>query len=96
MEQLTDLVFLDLPDIGKTVNTEEPFGEIESVKAVSDLVSPLSGKITEVNTTLANNLDPLLKDAYGEGWIIKLQIENPQEAEKLLSSQNYAEHIGQQ
>ncbi|HEY4759826.1 MAG TPA: glycine cleavage system protein GcvH [Thermoguttaceae bacterium] len=74
IEALTDLVFISLPDVGLQVKAGEPFGEIESVKAVSDLYSPVDGKITTVNTAIVNNLDTLAKDPYEAGWLVKIKI----------------------
>ena len=79
---LTDLVHIDLPEPGREVWAGKPFGEVESVKAVSDLYSPVDGKIVEVNETLTKpdprtqivNLDPLTQDPYGAGWLVKIRV----------------------
>jgi len=76
VEVLTDLVFMSLPEVGRKVKAGEPFGEIESVKAVSDLNSPLDGEITEVNSDMVNNLETLSKDPYQAGWLVKIKIGN--------------------
>jgi glycine cleavage system H protein len=76
LEILTDLVFMSLPEVGRQVRAGEPFGEIESVKAVSDLNSPVDGEITEVNSDLVNNLETLSKDPYQTGWLVKIKIGN--------------------
>jgi glycine cleavage system H protein len=89
IKQLSDLVFIDLPEVGSEVKAEEPFGEIESVKAVSDLYSPLSGKVTEVNTNLADQPESLSKDAYENGWLIKLEMSDPSELDQLLDAGSY-------
>src|SRR5688572_3863372 len=68
VEQLQDLVFIELPQAGSRVEKGKRFGEIESVKAVSDLISPVTGEVVAVNEALRKSLDPLTKDAYGEGW----------------------------
>lgn len=73
VEQLSDLVFVDLPSTGKTVTKGESFGEIESVKAVSELVAPCDGTVEAVHEALADDLDILKKDAFGEGWMIKIK-----------------------
>jgi glycine cleavage system H protein len=73
VKHLTDLVYIDLPDVGEKIDQGERFGEIESVKAVSDLNSPLAGEIVEVNTELADNLDRVASDPYGAGWMIKVR-----------------------
>ena len=74
LEALTDLVFVDLPDVGRQVKAGQPFGEIESVKAVSDLYSPVDGEIVEVNSSLAGNLEHLAEDPYEAGWFVKIKI----------------------
>jgi glycine cleavage system H protein len=76
VQALTDLVFLELPPVGREVTAGEPFGEVESVKAVNDLYSPVDGVIVESNTDLANNLDRLSTDAFGAGWLIKVKLDN--------------------
>jgi glycine cleavage system H protein len=75
VEQLTDLVYMELPEIGRTVSAGEAVGEVESVKATSDLYSPLAGEVVEVNSGLPDNLDVLNTDPYGEGWILKMKID---------------------
>lgn len=92
VEQLRDLVYLDLPKTGSPVKQGEPFGEIESVKAVSDLVAPVSGKVVKVNTELADRLESLNTDPYGAGWMIEVEIANPQEAARLLDAAAYESH----
>ena len=73
VEQLTDLVFMELPTVGAQVKAGTPFGEIESVKAVSDLYSPVTGEVIEVNTALPDQLETMSDDPYGKGWIAKDQ-----------------------
>ena len=73
VDQLQDLVFIDLPQPGTRVEKGKRFGEIESVKAVSDLISPVTGEITAVNDELRKTLDPLSRDAYSAGWMIKVK-----------------------
>ncbi len=74
LELLTDLVYVDLPEVGRRVSAGEPLGEIESVKAVSDLYSPVDGEVVEVNTALADNLAGLADDPYDAGWFVKIRI----------------------
>ena len=74
IEALTDLVYLELPEVGKNVNAGEAFGEIESVKAVSDLYCPVTGEVTEVNTDIKDSLETLSEDPYGAGWIIRMKV----------------------
>lgn len=89
VEALTDLVFMQLPTVGRKVKAGESFGEIESVKAVSDLYAPVSGEIVAVNTTLPGQLEMLGKDPYGGGWIIKIRPDNPAEMNALLDRTAY-------
>jgi glycine cleavage system H protein len=74
LEALTDLVFVDLPQVGRTLAAGEPMGEIESVKAVSDLYSPVDGEVVEVNEALADQLEGLADDPYTNGWFVKIRI----------------------
>ena len=74
IEALTDLVFIELPAAARTVQAGKPFGEVESVKAVSDLYSPVDGEIVEVNRAVPDNLELLAKDPYGDGWLIKVKL----------------------
>jgi glycine cleavage system H protein len=89
---LSDLVFVDLPKVGKTVAQGDSFGEIESVKHVSDLYAPVSGTVTEVNKPLADNLEWLQQDPHGKAWMIKLKMSDPTEANALLDAVAYAAH----
>lgn len=90
LEALTDLVFVDLPDVGKTVERGEAFGEIESVKAVSELYSPVTGEIVEVNEELADQLETLPDDPYQKGWFARIQVTDPTGLDDLLSPEAYA------
>lgn len=89
VEALTDLVFMQLPPVGRTVKAGESIGEIESVKAVSDLYAPVSGEIVEVNAALPGQLDTLGSDPYGAGWIVKIRPSNPGEQAALLDQAAY-------
>lgn len=89
VEALTDLVFMQLPVVGKQVKAGDSFGEIESVKAVSDLYAPVSGEIVAVNTALPGQLDLLGKDPYGAGWIMKIRPDDPAEMSSLLDQSAY-------
>ena len=90
VKQLSDLVFLDLPDVGTDIMQKEPFGEIESVKAVFDLYAPLTGEVLERNEALMADLDLLKGDAFGAGWMLKIRIEKPSEVANLLDDSGYA------
>lgn len=74
VQSLTDLVYLELPAIGKTFRAGDSFGEVESVKAVSELLAPVDGEVIEVNTAVADDLEMLARDPYDEGWLIKLRL----------------------
>jgi glycine cleavage system H protein len=74
VEQLTDLVYMELPEVGRTVTAGEEIGEVESVKAVSPLYSPVQGEITAVNSSLPDNLETLTADPYDAGWIVKVRL----------------------
>jgi glycine cleavage system H protein len=89
VEALTDLVYLELPEIGRTVKTGESFGEIESVKAVSDLYSPVSGEIVDVNRSLPDNLERFHADPYGEAWIVKIRLSDEAGLADLLDQKAY-------
>lgn len=74
LEALTDLVFIDLPDVGREVKAKEPLGEVESVKAVSDIYSPVDGEVAEVNSEVADRLESLADDPYESGWLVKIRV----------------------
>jgi glycine cleavage system H protein len=89
VEQLNDLVYIELPESGKEVTAGGEFGEVESVKAVSPLYSPIAGEIVEVNRALSDSLEPLSDDPYGAGWIIKVRISDDSSLSKLLKHTAY-------
>jgi len=89
VEALTDLVFMQLPPVGRKVKAGESLGEIESVKAVSDIYAPVSGEIVEVNTVLPNQLETLGADPYGAGWIVRIKPDDPAELVGLLDQTAY-------
>jgi glycine cleavage system H protein len=94
-DQLGDIVFVDLPAPGKAVKQMDKFGEIESVKAVSELYSPVTGEVVEANPTLADSPQLVNDDPYGEGWMLRIRLGDPGEIEKLLSAQDYDDFIAQ-
>ena len=96
VEALTDLVFMQLPTVGKRVKAGESIGEIESVKAVSDLYAPVSGEIVAVNESLPGRLETLGKDPYGEGWIVRIKPDDPAELSSLLDRAAYDALVGSQ
>jgi glycine cleavage system H protein len=89
VEALTDLVYIELPQAGRQVAAGEPFGEIESVKAVSDLYSPVAGQIIEVNTAIIDHLDRLSADPYQAGWLVKIKLSDEAGLRELLDPAAY-------
>ena len=92
-DQLGDVVFVELPAIGKKLEAAKPFGVVEAVKTVSDLYAPLAGEVVEVNTALADNPAAVNTEPYGAGWMIRLKPANPADLEKLMDSAAYAKLI---
>ena len=90
VKELTDLVFMQLPTVGAEMAVGEVFGEVESVKAVSDLYGPVSGTVTAVNSELPNNLNWLSEDAFGKGWIVEVKLASPKDLDALMSADDYA------
>lgn len=95
-EKLGDIVYVELPREGEEVEKDEPFGVVESTKAVSDIYAPLSGAVTEVNDSLSENPATLNEDAYEEGWLIKLRIDNHADLEDLMDAEQYQAYIKEQ
>jgi glycine cleavage system H protein len=93
VNHLSDLVFLDLPEVGQDIMQNEPFGEIESVKAVSDLYAPMTGEVVERNDRLLDELDILKRDPWQDGWMLKVRMEKPSEFENLLDDASYQKVI---
>ena len=96
VEQLGDLVFVDLPEAGTVIGRGDAFGEIESTKSASELFAPFSGEITEVNSGLADDLAPLAADPFGTGWMVKINISNPDEVSELIDLEQYEELIARE
>ena len=94
-EQLGDVVYVELPEVGRQVKRMEEFAVVESVKAASDIYSPLSGEVVEVNETLDNAPELLNKDPYGAGWICRIKLADPNETEKLLLPEDYRNQMEQ-
>jgi glycine cleavage system H protein len=92
--QLGDVVFIELPQVGTQLEQMKSFGVIEAVKAVSDLFSPVSGEVAEVNSKLESQSNLINSDPYGEGWIIKVKIKNPAELDALLTPADYKKLVG--
>jgi glycine cleavage system H protein len=96
VEALTDLVFMELPQVGRTVAAGESFGEIESVKAVSDLYSPVAGEIVAVNSELPEHLDRLGSDPYGAGWIVKVRLADEAALKELMDHAAYQQQCAEE
>jgi glycine cleavage system H protein len=92
-QQLGDIVFVELPEVGSTIDRGDPFGVIESVKAVSDLFAPVSGEVIAVNEELADRPEAVNEDCYGDGWIISVQPSDPEEVDALLDAKAYLKHV---
>ena len=92
VQALTDLVYIDLPDVGAPMTKGTMFGEVESVKAVSDMYAPLTGEVIESNQSLADDLDALSEDPFGRGWMIKMRISDPDPLNDMLDKAAYDRH----
>ena len=90
--ELGDVVYVEVPEVGEKISKEDPFGAVESVKAVSDLYAPVSGTVVEVNDALPDTPELINDDPYGEGWIIKVTLSDRDELDELLNVQEYTEH----
>lgn len=90
---LGDVVYVDFPRVGDKFGTHEAFGSVESVKAVSEVFTPIAGEVTEVNDGLNDAPEAVNSDAYGTGWMIKIKMDNPGEADALLSGEEYEEFL---
>ncbi len=88
-EQLGELVFFDPPEVGASIAKDQPYAEVESVKAVSDVIAPLSGEIIEVNAALADTPETVNDDPYGNGWLVKIRLSDPSETESLMDATAY-------
>lgn len=92
--ELGDIVYVELPGVGGKVATGETFGNVESVKSVSDLYSPLAGTVADINTRLSDSPELLNTDPYGEGWLVRIEAQDLAEVEQLLTAAEYADYIG--
>jgi glycine cleavage system H protein len=88
-DSLGEVVFYDPPEVGATIAKDASYAEVESVKAVSDVIAPLSGEIVAVNEALADSPEQVNEDPYGEGWLVKVRLSDPGEVESLLSAADY-------
>ena len=92
--ELGDIVFVDVPTVGKTLKAQEVFGSVEAVKTVSDLFLPVAGTITELNTVLEKQPELVNTDPYGAGWMVKMTVDNPADVDGLLSAEDYEKLVG--
>ena len=95
-DELGDVVFVELPRTGDVLGGDDVFGTVESVKAVSDLYSPVSGKVTEVNESLEEQPELVNDDPYGQGWMIQVELSNPGEVDGLMSAGEYAAFLAEE
>lgn len=95
-DQLGDVVFVELPGVGDKISREEAFGVVESTKAVSDVYAPLSGKVLEINDDLPENPEMINEDCYGDGWMIKIEISNPDEIAELMTAAQYETYTAEE
>lgn len=92
-DQLGEVVFFDPPEVGTSITKDSPYAEVESVKAVSDVVAPLSGEIIEVNEGLKDSPEQINEDSYGEGWLVKIKLSEPSEADSLMDAESYRQSL---
>ncbi|MDJ0734738.1 MAG: glycine cleavage system protein GcvH [Nostocaceae cyanobacterium] len=93
VDQLGDIVFLELPEVGDAVTREETLGSIESVKAVEDLKSPVTGTVIECNDAMIESPEQIADDPYGEGWLIKVRVDDPSQIEEAMTAQEYSAQL---
>jgi glycine cleavage system H protein len=96
VDQLTDLIMIDLPTVGTKFPAGKSFGEIESVKAVSDIYAPIAGEVVEVNSAVSKDVQMLAQDPFGRGWLIKLRVEDPSEVSRLLDYDAYQRNVAEE
>jgi glycine cleavage system H protein len=92
-DQLGEVVFFELPDVGKTMSKDDPYAEVESVKAVSDVIAPLSGEIVAVNDALSESPEKINDDPYGDGWMVRIRLADSGETDALLSADAYTSSL---
>jgi glycine cleavage system H protein len=96
VDQLSDLTLIELPPVGARLAAGKSFGEVESVKSVSDLYAPLAGEVTEVNAEVAGNVQLLSDDPYGAGWLIKMRVDDPSAAAQLMDHDAYEKKVAEE
>jgi len=92
-DQLGEIVFVELPDEGEIFTKDDPFGVVESVKSVSDVYAPVSGRILEVNDPILDNPESVNEEPYGEGWLVRLEMTNPKDLDDLMTAEQYQAYI---
>ena len=95
-EELGDIVYVELPEVGEKVVKDDPFGAVESVKAVSDVYAPVGGTVLEVNDVLPDNPETINDDPYGDGWMIRVEMTDEEDLKDLMTAEEYAEYVEQQ
>ena len=95
-QELGDVVYVELPDVGEKIVKDDPFGAVESVKAVSDIYAPVGGTVIEVNDALPDSPETINDDPYGDGWMVKVEMTDKDDLKDLMSAEEYAEYVEQQ
>ncbi|HSQ13418.1 MAG TPA: glycine cleavage system protein GcvH [Candidatus Deferrimicrobium sp.] len=95
-EDLGDIVFVELPEVGEKIVKDDPFGAVESVKAVSDIYAPVSGEVVETNEILPDNPETINDDPYGDGWMVRVELSDIDDLKDLMDADEYAEYVAQQ
>ena len=95
-EELGDIVYVELPEVGDKIVKDDPFGAVESVKAVSDVYAPVSGTVLEINDVLPDNPETINDDPYGDGWMIRVEITDKDDLKDLMDNDEYGEYVAQQ
>ncbi len=95
-EELGDIVFVELPEVGEKIVKDDPFGAVESVKAVSDIYAPVSGEVVETNEILPDNPETINDDPYGDGWMVRVELSDIDDLKDLMDADEYAEYVAQQ
>lgn len=95
-QELGDIVYVELPEVGEKIVKDDPFGAVESVKAVSDIYAPVSGAVLEVNDALPDSPETVNEDPYGDGWMIKVEMSDADDLKDLMTAEEYAEYVEQE